>query len=229
MDLENTVSAGPVASLNAARDAGGQSGSSARKLAIRVANAQDRQAIYRIRHEVFARELGQHPVNPTEELKDPLDEFNTYLVIVAGPTVVGFVCITPPGHGRYSIDKYCARSQLPFPVDDHLYEVRLLTVTQEARRWWLALALMYASFRWTEAHGGTRIMAIGRVEILSMYHRVGLKDAGLTIQSGAVTFRLLQTTMPDVHASLPGIRNMLDRIEADLDWQLGIEYNTPAS
>ena len=56
-------------------------------------------------------------------------------------------------------------------------------------------------------------MAIGRREVLSMYHRVGLKDLGLVVQAGAVNYHLMQTTMPEVHAALPGIRKMLDRID----------------
>jgi histidinol-phosphate/aromatic aminotransferase/cobyric acid decarboxylase-like protein len=62
-----------------------------------------------------------------------------------------------------------------------------------------------------------------------MYFRVGLKPVGLTVQSGAVTYEVLQTTMAEVHAALHGIRKMLDRIETTMNWQLGIAYRTPAA
>jgi histidinol-phosphate/aromatic aminotransferase/cobyric acid decarboxylase-like protein/N-acyl-L-homoserine lactone synthetase len=201
----------------------------ARQLCVRLANAGDRQVIYRLRHEIFARELGQHATNEAGLLTDPLDAFNTYIVISAGDRIVGFVSITPPGGPGYSIDKYLKREQLPFPVDDRLYEVRLMSVCQSSRRSLLALALMYASFRWVEAHGGTRIMAIGRREILSMHFRVGLKLAGQTVKSGAVTYELIQATMADIHESLGGVRKMLDRVEAEMAWQIGVAYHTPAA
>jgi histidinol-phosphate/aromatic aminotransferase/cobyric acid decarboxylase-like protein/N-acyl-L-homoserine lactone synthetase len=200
----------------------------ARRLTVRLAAEQDRAVIYRLRHEVYARELGQHPVNAAGRLMDSLDAFNTYLVICAGSQLVGFVSITPPGSPSYSIDKYFKRDQLPFPVDDRLYEVRLLTVPQSARRTLLALALMYAAFRWVEAHGGTRIMAIGRRELMGMYARVGLKAHALTVKSGAVTYELMQGTMADVHEALPGIWRLLERIEATMAWQFGVAYWTPA-
>jgi hypothetical protein len=58
---------------------------------------------------------------------------------------------------------------LPFPVDDGLYEIRLLTVLRAHRGSELALLLMYAAFRWVESHGGRHLVAIGRREILDLY------------------------------------------------------------
>ena len=198
-------------------------------LVLRLATAEEREAIYRLRHEVYARELGQYSVRADGRLTDALDAFNIYLVAFDGKEVIGFVSITPPGRGLYSVDKYLQRDQLPFLVDDKLYEVRILTIPERSRRRMLALLLMYASFRWVESHGGTRIMAIGRQEVLSMYHRVGLQDAGRTLQAGAVIYHLLQATMPDIHHALHGIRDMLRRAEDEVTWQLSFPYRTPGA
>jgi histidinol-phosphate/aromatic aminotransferase/cobyric acid decarboxylase-like protein len=141
---------------------------------------------------------------------------------------LGFISVTPPEGKAYSIDKYLKREQLPFPFDDKLYEVRLLTVPQAHRQTLLALALMYASFRWVEARGGTRLVAIGRREIRSMHLRVGLKPVGIDVQAGAVTYGVLHATMNDVHEALPGIRSMLDRIESEMSWDIGVPFDTPA-
>ena len=153
----------------------GRPATGADRLTVRLGTDRDRETIYRLRHEVYARELGQYSTNTAGRLTDALDAFNHYLVISDGDRIVGFVSITPPGGRSYSIDKYFKREELPFPVNDRLYEIRLLTVPQDARRSLLALALMYAAFRWVEARGGTRIMAIGRAEIRSMHLRVGLE------------------------------------------------------
>lgn len=48
------------------------------RIRIALATNQDRNTIYRLRHEVYARELGQHEENPERKLQDSLDKFNTY-------------------------------------------------------------------------------------------------------------------------------------------------------
>jgi histidinol-phosphate/aromatic aminotransferase/cobyric acid decarboxylase-like protein len=201
---------------------------SSRRLVVRMADDRDRETIYQMRHEVYARELGQYSPNTAGRLTDALDAFNHYIVIADGDRIVGFISVTPAGSPSFSIDKYFKRAELPFPVDDKLYEIRLLTVPQPSRRSLLALALMYAAFRWVEARGGTRIMAIGRREIRSMHLRVGLKPTGQDVKCGAVTYGLIQATMPDVHDSLGGIRKMLDRIETEMSWEIGVAYRTPS-
>lgn len=200
-----------------------------RRLVIRQAVAADREQIYKIRHDVFAAELGQYAVNPSGRLTDGLDAFNHYLVIADGQRIVGFVSITPPGSASYSLDKYFKRTELPFVMDDRFYEVRLLTVPQPERRSLLALALMYASFRWVEARGGTRIAAIGRREIRAMHVRVGLKPTGQEVKAGPVSYGLVQATMQDIHDSLPNVRRLLDRVEAEMVWDIGVPFHTPAA
>jgi len=199
------------------------------RLVVRMGTERDRETIYRLRHEVYASELAQHSTNTAGRLTDSLDAFNHYIVVSDGERIVGFVSITPPGGPSYSIDKYFKREQLPFPVDDKLYEIRLLTVPQASRRSLLASALMYAAFRWIEARGGTRVVAIGRQEIRRIHLRVGLKPTGQNVQSGAVTYGLLHGTMSDVHAALPGVRPILDRVQQEMSWRIGVAYNTPAA
>jgi hypothetical protein len=78
---------------------------------------------------VYARELGQHAQNKMGSLHDPLDEFNIYIVASLKGVLAGFVSITPPGFGSYSVDKYLCRENFPELAGEGLYEVRLLTVT----------------------------------------------------------------------------------------------------
>src|SRR5882762_1772595 len=90
-----------------------------------LADAEDREEIFRLRHEIYARELGQHAVNQAGALRDALDTVNIYLTARCGPEIAGFVSITPPRAPSFSVDKYFARAGLPFAFDDRLYEVRL--------------------------------------------------------------------------------------------------------
>ena len=118
---------------------------------------------------------------------DNLDEFNVYVAAMEGGRVIGFVSVTPPMNRpydvagtAYSIDKYVAREELPFPFDDGLYEVRILTMDKSARGGLVGPTLMFAAFRWIEERGGTRIMVIGRLEVAHMYERTGLKPVCAT-------------------------------------------------
>src|SRR5271170_7889940 len=79
---------------------------------ISLAYDSDRDSIYALRHEVYAEELHQHPTTHNRMLSDSLDAFNEYIVAKIDGQLVGFVSITPPGFGRYSIDKYLARENV---------------------------------------------------------------------------------------------------------------------
>ena len=194
-----------------------------------VADDRDRETIHRIRHEVYARELGQHHVNPAGRLRDALDDWNFYLVAKLGEEIGGFISITPPGRPSYSIDKYFARETLPFPFDDKLYEVRLLTVLKPHRGRELATLLMYAALRWVEAHGGGRVVAIGRREVLDLYLKAGLEPTGQSAQSGAVTYDLLHATTSVLRERMREFSGLLDRLEEKTDWQLSFSFRKPTA
>lgn len=76
---------------------------SAPKFTLSIAAESDRQEIYKIRHHVYAKELQQHKVNPSCELRDELDSVNQYIVAKQEQIVVGFVSITPPTSSKYSV------------------------------------------------------------------------------------------------------------------------------
>jgi histidinol-phosphate/aromatic aminotransferase/cobyric acid decarboxylase-like protein/GNAT superfamily N-acetyltransferase len=193
-----------------------------------LATEHDRRMIYQIRHDIYAAELAQHPTNDHGVLVDPLDQFNVYLTAKVADELVGFISVTPPGGSGYSLDKYLRRSQVPFRFDDKLYEVRLLTVRKPQRGRQLAVGLMYAAFRWVEARGGSRIMAIGRRKILDLYLKVGLEPVGLTVQSGAVTYEVLQASTAALRERSTNLGELLERFEREVDWQLGIPFRQPA-
>ena len=79
---------------------------------ISIAYDSDRDSIYALRHQVYAEELHQHTTTHDRMLSDPLDAFNEYIVAKIDGQLAGFVSITPPGFGRYSIDKYVARESV---------------------------------------------------------------------------------------------------------------------
>jgi histidinol-phosphate/aromatic aminotransferase/cobyric acid decarboxylase-like protein/GNAT superfamily N-acetyltransferase len=193
-----------------------------------LADAGDREEIYRLRHEIYARELGQHAVNHTGALRDSLDAANLYLTVRCGREIAGFVSITPPRAPSFSVDKYFARAALPFAFDDKLHEVRLLTVLQPHRGRELATLLMYAAYRWVEAHGGTRIVGIGRREVMDLYRRVGLEPVGLSTSAGAVTYDLVLGDVATLRRRSAEFSPLLTRLEARTAWRLPFPFRQPA-
>lgn len=198
-----------------------------RSFTFHLPTPKDRETIYRLRHDVYATELGQHAQNAQGVLRDPLDEFNEYIVASVRGEIAGFVSITPPGHGRYSIDKYLRRDELPFACDDGLYEVRLLTVAQQFRNTPIAGLLMYAAFRWVENRGGTRMVAIGREEVMPLYRRIGFLTNGREVKCGAVTFALMSTPIARAREyAMRHVRN-LRKMERLVDWKLDMPFLEP--
>jgi histidinol-phosphate/aromatic aminotransferase/cobyric acid decarboxylase-like protein/predicted GNAT family N-acyltransferase len=202
----------------------GPTGAGYRRVRISFASAADREVIYRLRHSVYAVELGQHPMNAGARLTDPLDAFNHYIVATVDNRLAAFISITPPGYGRYSIDKYVDRSDLPFPFDDGLFEVRILTVVDEHRGSPLAALLMYAALRWVEDHGATRVIIIGRTEVAELYARVGMRRLGRTVRSGAVTYELMAATLAELRERLPIFARLLRRVAPRVTWSLTMPF-----
>lgn len=199
------------------------------RFSLSIADERDREIVASLRHEIYAHELGQHRPNSAGRLRDALDDYNVLLVARAAGEIAGFISVTPPGRGSYSIDKYFARAALPFAFDSKLYEVRILTVVKSHRGRELATLLMLAALRWVEAHGGTQIVAIGRREVLDLYLRVGLRRVGLSTRSGTVDYHLLHASLDELQPHLESLSAMIDRIEERTDWRLPFAFRKPAS
>jgi histidinol-phosphate/aromatic aminotransferase/cobyric acid decarboxylase-like protein len=187
---------------------------------VTIATAADRAEIYRVRHQVYAIELGQHQPNAEQRLSDRLDEVNVYIVARRGGRMAGFIAITPPTDTGYSIDKYFARADVPVTFDRGLFEVRLLTVVADARRTLLAALLMFAALRYCESRGARTIVAIGRLELLDLYRRAGLRSLGQRVTSGAVTYELLVAGIAELRERLTRLDSFVRRFERHVRWDL---------
>jgi histidinol-phosphate/aromatic aminotransferase/cobyric acid decarboxylase-like protein len=206
--------------------------STAARMRITLATEADRRTIYALRHEVYARELHQHEENAEQALRDTLDAHNLYIVATSGGTMgneamAGFVSITPPGQGSYSIDKYLRRDEIPFALDAATYELRILTVVPEHRGGPAALLLMYAAFRWVEACGGTRIVALGRRQVRDLYRRAGLQTYGSEFRSGSVDYMLMSARVNEIRESLD-VEALTRRMERSVQWDLLVPFRKPA-
>ncbi|MFD7406353.1 aminotransferase class I/II-fold pyridoxal phosphate-dependent enzyme [Streptomyces sp. NPDC059866] len=196
-----------------------------RDLQLRAATPEDLEWIYELRHRVYAQELGQHAPDPAGRLRDGLDGDNVYLVAARGADRIGFVSLTPPWLGRYALDKYLTRDELPLLTEDDVFEVRILTVEPRWRASAAAPLLMYAALRWIAARGGRRVVAMGRTELLAMYLAAGLRPVGRTVHSGALTFEVLTGSVTELtKVTMDRYRTTLERLRSAVDWQLDVAF-----
>ena len=193
-----------------------------------VATEEDRQEIYRIRHKIYAEELNQHAANSNYQLADELDFKNHYIVAKYGSQIIGFISVTCPGSKSYSVDKYFSRSVIPFPFDEYLYEIRLLTVLKQNRNSNLALALMFAAFRWVQSHGGLNIVAICRKDLIDMYCKAGLTPLALYASSGKVTYELAVAHIEDLQLIINKKQWLYEALRKKIKWQLTYPFFAPA-
>ncbi|MFG2005408.1 aminotransferase class I/II-fold pyridoxal phosphate-dependent enzyme [Spirillospora sp. NPDC048911] len=193
-----------------------------RQLELRLSSETDLEWIHRLRHEVYARELGQHVPNAAGVLSDDLD--GVYIVAIRDGEPAGFISVTPPWAGRYSIDKYLRRDEHP-GLGDGLFEIRILAVDLERRGELLGKLLMYAALRWVMAHGGRSIVALGRAELLPMYLELGLTPGDVAVRSGAVEYELLTGDVAELtDGVLERYGAVLRELRGTVRWELEVSF-----
>ena len=184
---------------------------------ISLADEQDREIIYAMRHKVYAQELGQHMENDKGQLTDKLDSINIYVVAKVGDEIAGFVSVTAPNEVGYSIDKYFTRDELQLCFDEGLYETRILTVSNSWPNTRVAALLMYAALRYIQSVGGKTVVGIGRLEVLEMYKHAGFRSLHKQVRAGKVTFELI---VADVEEDRSRFMPLIADLEKHADWNL---------
>lgn len=198
-------------------------------LRLALATDRDRRNIHRLRHDVYAAELGQYDLRDDGELPDRDDLHCQYIVATVGHELVGFVAITPPSSPTFSVDRYLPRTSVPYAFDGTLYEIRALTVSDARRGLAVAPGLMYAAFRHVQSCGGRRIVAIGRTAVLDMYLRLGMQREGVRFTTSGVEYELISATVAAVAERLRAFARRIDQLEHHLEWQLPIAFHAPAA
>ena len=194
-----------------------------------VASEWDRKEIYKLRHQIYAKELKQHSPNSSYELSDDLDLVNHYIVAKWKGNVIGFISITPPAASSYSVDKYFKRSSIDYRFDENLYEIRLLTVIEAKRKSILALALMFASFRWVQSRQGKYIISICRSDIIDMYKKAGLQPLNIKAVSGEVTYDLCVAEVEHLDRMVQQNTSRYEPLQSKIDWRLPFTFFAPSA
>jgi GNAT superfamily N-acetyltransferase len=191
---------------------------------VAVASPDQRMEIIRICTEAYAAaDPSGSPATPWD-LAPVLDQQSVYLIATRPRQVLGFIGITPPTCPRYALETYLSRDQIPIAFDAHVYELRLLTVARAYQRTRLAALLMYGAFRWVEAHGGTRIIAVSRGDKLTLFQHVGLQPVGPPLRTDTGEYVILSATVAEMRQAQQPLLPIIQRLEAVVAWDLGIPF-----
>ncbi|MDF7824678.1 histidinol-phosphate aminotransferase family protein [Pontiellaceae bacterium B12227] len=194
------------------------------KISIAQGTEEHLASIDYLRHAVYASELGQFESSPEKAIHDRPGVESVYIVAHEHNELVGFVGITPPTSPAYSFEHYIQRKKSGLPFNNGLFEIRALTVVNEARGTHVAPALMYAAFRWVQENGGTHLAAIGHRKVRDMYLRLGMCPQQEEFQCGNLHYELLSAPVSKIGKELTRFESRLKRMEKQVDWKLGIPF-----
>lgn len=195
------------------------------RITIRFATPADHEAIFRLRHAVYARELQQYPTQSNDQLPDASILTSRFILACDfQEKLLGFVAITPPQARRYGLEKYVPHERWPLPISDRLFEIRALTVAAEHRRGAAASLLMYAALRWIDSQRGARIIAMGRRDLLPLYQKCGLRRSNITFKAGSAEYEILCGSVHRMARNAERRIRMLTRFERVADWRLDIPF-----
>jgi histidinol-phosphate/aromatic aminotransferase/cobyric acid decarboxylase-like protein/ribosomal protein S18 acetylase RimI-like enzyme len=144
------------------------------EITLRYVALTDLDAVARLRHAVYAEELGQYDVRSDGRLPDFPDPDRVLIGAFAAEYLAGYVGVTMPG-GKYSLESH------GFSSPPHgAYELRALCVDSKFRNAGVATALMHAALRFAKSSGGedVEIVAMAREELVDVYERRGMETTG---------------------------------------------------
>lgn len=141
---------------------------------LRYVTGPDLDDVAKLRHEVYAEELGQFETREDGRLPESTDWNRVLIGAFDGSRLVGYVGVTLPG-GTYSLESY------GFPAPEGSpYEIRALCVDAKYRHKGIGTALMHAALQFAKTSGGLGVGIVGmaREELMGLYAYHGMKHTG---------------------------------------------------
>ena len=185
-----------------------------------LANTEDREQIYRLRYDIYAKELGQYPENVEKKIQNQYDEVNEYFVIKDSElNIVAFISVTPPNKYGLSSVNHLKKINVIYHGDPDAYEMRLLTVVN-SRGLFFSFVLVYLVISWIKYYGGNTIVGIGRTEVVKFYEKCGANPVeNYVLYLGKVEYRFLEADiMKTVNPKKDYFMKLIKRFDSNLDW-----------
>jgi len=165
-----------------------------RPLRFKVANEDaEFEQIHRLNYRTFVEEIPQHERNPERRLVDAFHAENTYVICLAGPTVVGMLCVR--GNRPFSLDRKLPDLDAHLPPGRRVCEIRLLAVEKEYRRGRVFHGLMKETHDLIRRLGYDAAVISGTTRQLRLYAHLGFVPFGPRLGSGDAVFQGMLLTV----------------------------------
>jgi predicted N-acetyltransferase YhbS len=163
------------------------------KLAYRIAESSDFEAIHRLNYETFVEEIPQHAPNPERRLVDRFHAENTYVICLADSHLIGMVC------GRcerpFSLDQKLADLDRWLPTHRKAVEIRLLSVARAWRKTSVFRGLMtFLSSHFVAQRCDLAVIS-GTVRELKLYRHLGFECFGERVGPADASYQPMYLTL----------------------------------
>jgi len=170
-----------------------QPDSGVERLAYKIAEPSEFDAIHRFNYETFVEEIPQHAPNPERRLVDRFHSENTYVICLADNRLVGMVC------GRcarpFSLDQKLTNLDHFLPAHRKAVEIRLLAVAHAHRKTAVFSGLMALLSRHFIERGCDLAVISGTVRQLKLYRHLGFEPFGERVGSVDASYQPMYLTL----------------------------------
>ena len=157
-----------------------------------AAEPWEREAIARLNHRTFTREIPQHTPTDDGRLIDRFDDENTYLVAFSGEELVGMMAVR--ARRPFSLDLKLADLDRFLPDYASACEIRLLVVDPAWRSGRILLGLMELLDQHCRREGHDLALISGTVTQLKLYRRLGFQPFGPLVGNDSAWFQPMYLT-----------------------------------
>lgn len=168
---------------------------------VRVANADEFEELWRLNHEIYCRELGQHSLDSSGLRVDKLHNQAVYFVAYVNGELAGMLSITPPGVAGIS-------TLTRIPYDEELHgaaantaEVRLLGVRLNFRGEGVYGKLIYSLMQYCAVHSIHRILISAVERQVRLYALMGFKPIAKPVVENNCVLQPMLLLRADFEAS----------------------------
>jgi len=145
------------------------------------------EALERLNHDTFAREIPQHAIRPDGRLQDRFHQENDYLVALHGAEVVGMLALR--NQRPFSLDAKVQDLDRHLPAHRSLCEIRLLAVKPEHRRPGVFHGLMKLTAQECIQRGHDLAVISGSVHQLKLYRHMGFEAFGPAVGTAEAPYQ----------------------------------------
>ena len=150
------------------------------------------EAIHRLNHQTFTREIPQHPPNPDGRLVDRFHDTNVYLIAARGDFLAGMLAarFEPP----FSLARKLPELDRHLPPGHQWCELRLLTVAPELRGSPVLRGLVRLILATAATQGTDAAMISAATTKVPLYRKLGFTEFGPLVGHEGAWFQPMHVT-----------------------------------